>query len=236
LRDVSATRGWRVLGSWVGFLALTGLWLGHTLEDIRVSGGARLAQELTEPTFMLPLGVAVAILATIAGARLWRLWLRLSSRLDAARYRIRAIWRNHALAAPDDLGVGQVPSFTGGVVSLWAPLTLLQLGLYLAQENLEALFEGARLPGAGPVTGAHWPAVLINTAVALVLAAAATLLARCLRERQGQVTRLEALVRRCTKHIRRDASPPASRALAESSPLSLFGASLWCRPPPLFST
>ena len=223
----------RVLGSWVGFLVLTGLWLGHTLEDVRVSGSARLLQELTEPTFMLPLGITVAIFAAVASARLWRLWLRLSGRLDTARNRIRALWRNQACGAADELPLSRVPSFAGGVASLWAPLSLLQIGLYLTQENLEALVEGARLPGAAPLTGAHWAAAPIYAAVALLLAATATFLARRLRERHDQVARLEALATHFANRVGREIPALPRGPLTALPPLRLFGASLWRRPPPL---
>ena len=226
-------RGLRSLGPWLVLLSLVGLWLGHTLEDLRVRGTAGLGEELAEPGWMLPLGALLALLAAIAGARLWWLWLRLCHRLDAARLRMRAVWRNREPEATPPPGADQVPSLSAGIAALWAPLALLQLAFLVAQENLEAIADGGRAPGLRPLIGAHWAAPLVHAAVALGLAAIAATVARHLRRRRDAVRRLEALVSRCARRVRLVApGPPAPRSLARP-PLAVHGSVLWCRPPPL---
>ena len=52
------------------------------------------------------------------------------------------------------------------LVALWLPLSLLQLGLYLLQENGEALAAGRPLPGIGAVAGVHSPVLAVHLLVA----------------------------------------------------------------------
>jgi hypothetical protein len=112
------------------------------------------------------------------------------------------------------------------------PLTVLQLGLYLFQENVEAAISGAPSPGLGAVSGFHAPALLIHAAVSLVLCAAALLAARLLRRRAAAVERVAALLRHLLDRLGSlRPETPAARPLP-LTPLDRFGR-LWCRPPPL---
>lgn len=115
----SSGHRWRVLGCWLSVLASIGLWVSHTLIDLLARDTNQLAQELGEPAYMLPLGMALALAGTLASAHLWRLWLRLSQRLDEARDRLRALWRNRAVARARPTESAFVPSFAGGAISLW---------------------------------------------------------------------------------------------------------------------
>jgi len=220
-------------GLLVVFLGLVGLWLGHTLEDIRVAGTAELDNELAEPAYMLPMGVVLALLAAVAGARLWQVWLAMSRRLDRTREHLRALWRNRTVETLPRAGMSGGPSLSGGVASLGVVLTILQLGLYVAQENIEALVEGHAAPGLRVLGGVHAAAPLVHALVAFALAAAATLLARRLAIRREAVRRLDALARTWERRLRRAVEPVRAPLSLSRSPLSVHGAVLWCRPPPV---
>lgn len=219
-------------GPWVVLLALAGLWLGHTLEDIRVRGTTGLGLELAEPTYMLPMGALLAVLGAIAGARVWWLWVGLSRRLDGARDRLRALWRNHDIHPLPRAIPGDRPSLTGGTLSLGAPLAVLQIALYVVQENLEALLDGGRAPGLGAITGVHWAAPAVQALVAVALAAVATLIVRRLSQRRDAVRRVEALVTSWARRLRASAPSVEAPDSAVRSPFAIHGSVLWCRPPP----
>ena len=80
-------------------LAFLGVWLGHTVEYVRVWGVAGLGNQLRGPIhgYMLPLAGVLLGLSVIFGLRLRRLWLRLGRRLDRARSDLLGIWRGQRL-------------------------------------------------------------------------------------------------------------------------------------------
>lgn len=222
----------RSLGPWGVLLALIGMWLGHTAEVVLVGRHHGLAGELWEPADMLPMGAVLAVLAAAAGARLWWLWLGLSRRLDVARQQLRALWRNQQVVAEPPRRRAEIPSASGGTLALWIPLVAVQLGLYVAQENLEALLDGGSAPGLRPLIGFHRTAPLVHAVVALALAWGATALVRRLRRGQDAVCRAEGLVARGVQLVRRSLSIPMPAPVSVRPPLRLHGTVLWCRPPP----
>jgi hypothetical protein len=214
-------------------LAFVGLWLGHTAEYARVYGTAGLRPVLAGSVhaYMVPLGLLLLVLAAAGGARCWQLWTELGLRLDRARGAIAAAWRSHRpnrLPAP----ARAVPSAPARVAALWLPVAVLQTGLYLIQENVEAVVAGRPAPGFGAVSGAHWAAPLVHAGVALLLAAVIVALLGLVRRRARHVAACEALLRVVLRRLQRPVSETIAAAVWIAAPLQLFGRQLWRRPPP----
>ncbi|MGH7687444.1 MAG: hypothetical protein ACREN2_11600 [Candidatus Dormibacteria bacterium] len=218
-------------------LALIGLWLGHTLEYMRVLGTAGLNTELfgSVHAYMLPLGAALAFAAATGGLWLWRLWSALGRRVDGGRAAIRSLFRGRPVQPPGEppSSLGRAPSFWAGVLVAWPALALLQIALYIFQENAEALAGGVRAPGLGAVSGVHWMAPFVHAAVAFVLVTIAAAVVRLLGRRVQTVARIEAVLRallRARRLLPQRLSAPASRDLR--APFLLLGLQRRQRPPP----
>lgn len=223
-----------------GFVALAfvGLWLGHTVEYVRVLGTAGLTTELTGSVhaYMLPLGAALVIAAAVGGTWIWRSWVALGARLDRARAMVTSLLRGHAPATAEPGGTSassNPPSLLAGVLAAWPALALLQSALYLVQENVEALAAGAPAPGFGAVTGVHALAPLVHAGVALVLVIAAAALLLLLQRRAREVAVVEAVVLALLRRWRglpQALAIPADRDAA--APSQLLGRHILQRPPP----
>lgn len=219
-------------------LAVVGLWLGHTIEYVRVFGGAGLTTELTGSVhaYMLPLGAAVALAATVGGVWIWRLWVALGARLDRARAMATDLLHGRAPKQSPTIGVSATshsPSLAAGVLAAWPALALLQIALYLVQENLEALAARAPAPGFGAISGVHALAPLVHAGVALVLVIAGAGLLRVLQRRARQVAVVEAVVRALLRRWRALPQPlavPPARVAA--APKLVLGRHILQRPPP----
>jgi hypothetical protein len=217
------------------FLALAGVWLGHTVEYVRVAGTAGLREELLGSIhwYMLPVGLALALVAAVLSVRAWQLWVGLGRQLTVARWAIARAWRGgrhtpteSAMWAPR---VEQAPRLNA--TRIWPLLALAQIGLYLLQENLEALAAGVPAPGMQALAGRHWAAPLVHAAVALLLTGAVVLVRRAFQHRSRVVTSTRALLRVLLAVIgRATAARPATPPPAPR-PADRFGR-LWCRPPP----
>src|SRR5579862_3125265 len=149
----------RMLAPGVILLALPGVWLAHTVEHIRVgsAAGGSAAAFASVHVYMLPVGGLLAVLAAGAGVGLWRAWWVLGRRLEQTRVALSAALRGRRPASWT-LGTPPVrPSEGAALLALWLPLSLLQVGLYLLQENVEALIANRAAPGLGAVTGIHAP-------------------------------------------------------------------------------
>src|SRR5207245_8812538 len=120
------------------------------------------------------------------GARCWQLWTELGLRLDRARAAVAAAWRGRQRSRLTAAAT-TVPSAPARMAALWLPVALLQIGLYLIQENVEAVVAGSPAPGLGAVWGAHWAAPLVHAGVALLLAVLTVGLFRPVRPRGGPV-------------------------------------------------
>jgi hypothetical protein len=161
----------RVAASGGVVLALVGLFIGHTLEYLRVWGPAGVAASMTNPVhaYMLPVAAVLVVLSGVFALRLARAWRTLNARLDSAAAGMRSIWRGRtdAAAAP------RSPSTPGTrLIAIWLPLAAAQIALYVVQENIEAVASSRPAPGLGAITGIHWAAPLVHLYVALLLACA----------------------------------------------------------------
>lgn len=213
-------------------LAFIGLWIGHTLEYLRVWGTAGLVASITNPVhaYMLPLAALLVVLSALFGIRLCRTWQLLNARLDRAAMGLRRIWRGHAT----DIPAAPIGSSTGArLVAIWLPLAAAQIVLYLVQENIEAIAAGQPAPGWGAITGVHWAAPLVHLYVALVLACGVRIFQVLRHRRAVVVERVEALLRAAARRWFSAPANVASPARRSASPLDRLGLHIWRRPPPL---
>ncbi len=229
-----AHRRTRAAASASVLLAFIGLWVGHTLEYLRVWGGAGLVGSLTNPVhaYMLPLAAALAVLSALFALRLWTMWQALNRRLEMAALGLRAVWRSRSVTAAHDI---QRRSSSGAqLAAIWFPLAAAQIVLYVIQENIEAIVTGQSAPGLGAVSGIHWAAPFVHLYVALLLACGIRICQVLLNRRSTIVERAEALVRAVARRVRvalPEASIPTQRRAR--APLDDLGRHVWRRPPPL---
>ncbi|MBV8445198.1 MAG: hypothetical protein JOZ92_04705 [Candidatus Dormibacteraeota bacterium] len=224
----------RLFGGSFALLAMAGLWIGHSLEYIRVWGTRGFTAILTGSVhaYMLPVGVALTLVAAFVSLAAFRLWVRLGHRLDTARAALGEALLGRRLRRHPANAALRLPSTTAALLLGWPVLSAVQVGLYLAQENLEAIRVGLPAPGFGAITGVHALAPAVHAAVAIVLLLLVAAAARLFRRRTALISGIERRIRRLVMRrrsieVRR---PPAS---APAPPLRLLGAQLWCRPPPL---
>jgi hypothetical protein len=233
LADMFPTPRSRVVAPGVILLALIGVWLTHTLEYARVTGGGRLSVGALTSVhlYMLPVGALLVLGAALLGVRCWRAWWALGRRLEQTRVALAGAWRGRRLPRPQP-AISSRPSEGAQLVALWLPLSQLQSGLYLVQENAEALVTGRPLPGIGAVAGAHTVVLAVHVLVAWALACAVLLVLRRLGERHGRVAACERLLLTLLRRMGRAALTPQASRPASASPLDRFGRGLWRRPPP----
>lgn len=215
-------------------LAFIGLWVGHTLEYLRVWGGAGLVSSMANPVhaYMVPLAAALLVLSALFALRLRRAWQALNTRLERAVAMLRRVWRGRVERVPDASRRTSSPS--ARLVAIWFPLAAAQLVLYVIQENIEAIVRAQPAPGLGAITGVHWAAPFVHLYVALLLACGTRICQVLLYRRAAAVERIEAFVRSAVRR-RRDVPAPISvpgRFHARSL-LDMLGRDLWRRPPPL---
>jgi hypothetical protein len=231
---VIAHRQTRVAASASVLLAFIGLWAGHTLEYLRVWGGAGLVSSMTNPVhaYMLPLAGFLAVVSALFALRLWLAWQTLNTRLDHAAEKLRRVWRGRVEPVP---GASPRPPSAGArLVAIWLPLAAAQIVLYIVQENIEAIAHAQPAPWLGAISGIHWAAPLVHLYVALLLACGTRICQVLLHRRTVVVERLEAFVRAAIRRHR--TLPRALSALQRVDAASLFdrlGRDLWRRPPPL---
>jgi hypothetical protein len=223
------------IGGVGGLLALAGLWIGHTLEYVRVWGtnGLQTVVAGSIHAYMLPLALLLIAAAALAGGQMWHVWMRLGARVDDAHLSLTALLQGRRGAA----GVGgatrdALPSLPARIIVAWPALTVVQVLFYIVLENVEAALAGGRAPGFATVTGAHALAPLVHAAVALLLLVAVAELVRLLRRRVAVVAAVEAFVRLLLSRLERKAGVHALPVHAAAPPLYRYGAHLWRRPPP----
>lgn len=215
-------------------LAFVGLWIGHTLEYLRVWGAAGLVDSLTNPVhaYMLPLAAALAVLSALFGIRLWRAWHALNTRLEAAAAGVRRVWRGRCVEISDTRAPRSSP--VAGLAATWLPLAAAQIALYLLQENVEAIARAQAAPGIGAITGIHWAAPFVHLYVSLLLACGVRICQVLANRRADVVERVEALLRHAVRRRRHRAPRIAvPRNGPWKAPLDGVGRHLWRRPPPL---
>ncbi|MGA8360697.1 MAG: hypothetical protein WB793_03615 [Candidatus Dormiibacterota bacterium] len=223
----------RVAASGGVLLALVGLFIGHTLEYLRVWGPAGIVASMTNPVhaYMLPVAGVLLALGAVFGLRLARAWERLNARLDRAAAGVRRILHGRTADVPGD----RAPRSSSGtrLAAIWLPLATVQTALYVVQENIEAVARSQPAPGLGAITGIHWAAPFVHLYVSLLLACVVRICEILFRRREVAVERLEALLRAVAGR-RRTAAPATPRPVARTvSPLDRLGRHLWRRPPPL---
>ncbi len=230
---VNLHRQTRVAASGGVLLALIGLFLGHTLEYLRVWGPTGIVESITNPVhaYMLPVAGVLLALGAVFALRLARAWQALNARLDGAAAGVRRVLRGRNA----DVSVAPTALSTSGtrLVAIWLPLATAQTALYLVQENIEAVARSQPAPGLGAITGIHWAAPFVHLYVSLLLACVVRICEILFRRREIAVERVEALLRVIAR--RRRAAAPSSRrpAALAVSPLDRLGRHLWRRPPPL---
>jgi hypothetical protein len=232
LANVIPQRQTRVVASGGVLLALVGVFIGHTLEYLRVWGTAGVVASITNPVhaYMLPVGGLLLVLSAVFALRLARAWRSLNERLDSAAAGLRRMWRGRSEAAAP-----ATPRSTPGtrLIAIWLPLAAAQIALYLVQENVEAVASSRPAPGLGAITGIHWAAPFVHLYVALLLACAVRICQVLFHRREVVVERVEALLRAMARR-RHSVAPRIVFALTRSvSPLERVGRHLWRRPPPL---
>jgi hypothetical protein len=222
------------IGGVGGLLALVGLWLGHTLEYVRVWGtnGLHTVVAGSIHAYMLPLALLLILAAALAGGRMWQLWMRLGTRVDAAQHSLTALLQGRREAPRMGANHDALPSLPARIIAAWPALTLVQILFYIVQENVEAAAAGVPAPGFGAVTGVHTFAPLVHAAVALLLLVAVAGVVRLLRRRIAVIAAVEAFVRLLVSRLEREACANSPSVRAAAPPLYRFGAHLWRRPPP----
>ena len=202
--------------------AVAGAWLAHGLEYVRVWGwggfGSSAARQIH--TYMGPIGLVLLALAFVGvevGLRSFRRLERLLLGLSEGTVDLR-----------DASPVSR--RFELPITSLLALLWVLQLVLYVVQENVELRAIGVHQPALGVLTGPHQLVAAVHLLVAAALAGALWLLHR-------PIIRLAEVVRQVVAWLaatrRRKLIPVLSkRAVLSWTPAERWGTQRWCRPPP----
>lgn len=224
--------------------ALAGEWLGHSLAYYRVAGMAGLRGGLGGPihSYMVPLALAL-IVGGAAGAAAWvRAWLALGRRLDRSAAALAAQWRGRAPAHPPAAASrshsarSAAPSPAARAAALALPLALLQVMLYLTQENLERSGHGLPAVGLSPLTDGYGAAVWIQAGVAVALAVVWLAALRLLRTREHAAELCERLAGVLRRRRRQHCPPAPVPVVSHVTSLQLrLRSALWQRPPPAFS-
>lgn len=185
-------------------IALIGTWLGHAAEYGMAAGwrGVELGLWGQAHAYMVPAA------AVLVGAS-FVLALRLAAVARRARLRAERLWRELRSGVRDTAPVGgaRPASAEPHPLGLFAAVGLAQVGLYLLQENVEALVSGLPAPGFGAMAGAHWTASLVQVTFAAWLTLGWVVACRLLHRRSVAVARIEAIVR-AIRRRRRDAPQP----------------------------
>jgi hypothetical protein len=173
--------------------------------------------------YFIPIGLALLAAAVTAGTLAARAWSALGRRLETARLALRGQARPTTDAPLDGVAV---PS----VAWLWLVLTVLQLGVWIVQENVEQGAAGLSMPGLRVLGGVHLLAPVVHAVIALGLASSVAALHRRFSRRTDQVRAHERLLAR-RRYV--GVSLPLPQPVRSSTPLERWGAQRWQRPPPL---
>ncbi len=111
-------------------------------------------------------------------------------------------------------------------------LAVLQIAVWVLQENLETVSSGRPAPLLGVVGGSHWLAPVVQAEVALILATAYVVVHRLFSQRRGQIEVIERLVARKWRRRCPARTAPLRSLPVAWSPLARWGAQRWQRPPP----
>lgn len=223
----------RIAASSGVLLALIGLFIGHTLEYLRVWGPQGVVASMTNPVhaYMLPVAGVLVVLSAVFAFRLTRAWRALNQRFDRAAAGVRRMWRG---GSGEVVGIREPRSSPGTrLAAIWLPLAAAQIVLYLLQENIEAIAQSQPAPGLGAITGIHWAAPLVHLYVSLLLACLVRICQVLFHRREVVVEQVESLLRAMCRRSRNAAVITRRSAGRTTSPIDRLGGHLWRRPPPL---
>jgi len=219
-------------------VALIGTWLGHTL--IWSATGAAspsIAAVHSVHNYLRPVGALLVALTAITSWVAWRTVRRLEASAGALRARLRQAWRSAGGPASGGvLGANEAPATAcpPSLGGLWASLALVQLCVYLVQENLEALAAHVAAPGISVLTRDSATPVIVHLSVALTLAVVVWVVLERLAEGREAVVHaarlFHALTQRRAARAVRFPTPAPSLTPAER-----FGLTSLPRPPPLLA-
>ena len=203
--------------------AVAATWAGHTIEYLRVSGAAGLGSSAARSVhaYMGPTGLVLAAFATVGVYAGLRLLHRLEGQLAGLEDGSLP-----AAKAP----FGSASGYRVPLPSLVAMLWILQLVLYVVQENTELRAVGVHQPILGVLTGAHQWAAAVHLGVAAVVALMLWLLHR-------PITRVAEAIRQVAAWLSSQcreggAVAAAGRVARAWTPAERWGSQRWSRPPP----
>ena len=136
--------------------------------------------------------------------------------------RVRPTCRRPVTPRPTTISLGRV----------WLILTGLQLAIWVAQENLEAVAAGRTAPMLGVLAGAHSLAPVIQAEVALIIAVILVALGRRFERQGAQIRVVERLVSRKWSRAATVTPAPTPAPHVPSTPAERWGVHRWQRPPP----
>jgi hypothetical protein len=228
---VRTPRGILVLAA----VALAAEWMGHSL-TWWLTGGADAGHALSGSMhgYLQPLGVTLACAALVGAWLVARTLDGLGRRAAGLRRALRAAWRRPDLAStsrPDPAAAPVRPEPAAELVGLAALLWVVQVSVYLIQENLEARAVGLAWPGLRVLSAHHGSALVIHAAVALAVAGLVVVLARSWARRQATVTRLGSLLAVLVA-ARGRSGDRHGRPAQPWTPVAPLAAALAPRPPP----
>jgi len=206
----------------IALAVVAGAWLAHTLEYMRVWGWDEFGSATSRQvhTYMGPSGVLLVLLAFIgveAGLRSFRRFERLFVGLS------------DGTVTPAHLPATR-RRFTLPVTTLLSLVWLLQLVVYMVEENVELRAIGVHQPALSVLTGAHAWAPAVHMVVATFLVLILWLLHRPLEQLAEAVRQIVAWLV-AARDPRPAAAVPALR-VRSWTPAERFGRQLWSRPPP----
>jgi hypothetical protein len=209
----------------IAFVGVLGTWLAHELEYLRVWGWHQFPDAVSRSmhAYFGPIGVVLLVVAVGAVHATLRLVRHLEQRVALLGAALRTT------RAPGRVPRRPGPAWTLDFWTVFRVLVIVQLGLYLLQENLEAHAFGLPAPGLGALTGPHALAPFVHFVVAFAMASALWLMRRRTTALVEKARRLEARLAR--RVAARDSVRPAVTQRSWT-PLQRWGTALWARPPP----
>ncbi|MBV9411973.1 MAG: hypothetical protein JO148_10270 [Acidimicrobiia bacterium] len=207
----------------VALAAVAGAWLAHGLEYVRVWGWGEFGSATSRQvhTYMGPVGLVLVLLAFVgveAGLRSFR--------------RLERVLAGLSNGTVEPTQVQSEPRrFAIPITSLLSLIWVLQLVVYVIQENAELRAEGIHQPILNVLTGPHIWAAGVHLLVAALLVGTIWLLHRPLAQLADVVRQVVAWLVASQRRAAAGATPAPS--VRSWTPAERFGRQLWSRPPPV---